>query len=443
MKAYDEYKATNYDWLSQIPAHWDKKTIRAITSVSDKRCGSNTDLELLSVYREYGVIKKNSRDDNHNVESEDLSNYKYVQKGNLVMNKMKMWQGSLGISEYEGIVSPAYIVCKIKSDANSRYLHTLLRSPLFKTFYNRISYGVRVGQWDMRYDDFKSLNIFLPPRSEQDQIVRFLDHKVSMINDYIKAKKKQIELLKEQKQAIINQAVTKYSHGWEEKPLKYWVKSNLLSLSSNMSPDYKMDYLDISSIGHGFVKQKPVHYTFADAPSRARRIVKYGDTIISNVRTYLRSVCFINQEIEHCIVSTGFSVLTPNKNMVLPELLSFALTTDQFVDEVIRNSVGVSYPAINDSKLMSLNIALPKTLEEQQCLYTSVKEQFSTFDAVLQNLQKEISLIQEYRTRLISDVVTGKMDVRGVKVPEGANMEAKGVIESAENDVEIDSEGEL
>ena len=178
MKAYKEYQNTEYDWLPEVPHHWEKRSIRTITKPSDARNGNRDDLELLSVYREYGVIKKASRADNHNVESLNLSNYKYVGKDFLVMNKMKMWQGSLGVSNYEGIVSPAYIVCQFSIDSNYRYLHYLLRSATFKTQYNRISYGIRVGQWDMRYSDFKNINLYLPPRPEQDHIVNFLDSKI-------------------------------------------------------------------------------------------------------------------------------------------------------------------------------------------------------------------------------------------------------------------------
>ena len=209
LKPYERYKSTGYEWLKEVPSHWSKMPIRSITELSNERNGQRTDLELLSVYREYGVIIKTSRDDNHNVESTDLSNYKYVDKEYLVLNKMKMWQGSLGVSKYEGIVSPAYIVCKLIGGANNNYINYLLRSAVYKTIYNQLSYGVRVGQWDMRYDDFKNIQIFLPPKDEQDQIVRFLDSKLLKINKFIKNKKKLIELLKEKKQAIINHAVTK------------------------------------------------------------------------------------------------------------------------------------------------------------------------------------------------------------------------------------------
>ncbi len=161
MGKYESYQETPYTWLLKVPKHWSYKTIRSITQLSNERCRDRT-FTLLSVYREYGVIQKSSRDDNHNVESENLSNYKVVSPGDLVLNKMKMWQGSLGVSKYHGIVSPAYIVCNIlDATINTSYLHMLLRSSGFKTYYNQFSYGVRVGQWDMHYDDFKKLQLYL------------------------------------------------------------------------------------------------------------------------------------------------------------------------------------------------------------------------------------------------------------------------------------------
>ena len=229
--------------------------------------------------------------------------------------------------------------------------------------------------------------------------------------------------MQEQKRTVINEAVTEDGEGWQKKPLKYWVKSNEIALGSNTDSDFTFDYLDISSIGQGYVKKEPMRFTFDEAPSRARRIVRYGDTIISTVRTYLRSVCFINRELESCIVSTGFSVLTPDSDSVLPELLSFILTSDRFIDDVIRNSIGVSYPAINDSKLMNIRVALPLALSDQQKLYDKIKSQFFVFDKTITNVQGQVTLLHDYRTRLISDVVTGKMDVRDVSVPDFEEVE--------------------
>ena len=202
---YEKYKAFEYDWLPEIPAHWDSKQLRAYLSLADERKGDRKDLQLLSVYREYGVIPKNSRTDNKNHESEDTSKYKVVKNSDIVVNKMKLWQGSLGVSKYDGFVSPAYIVAHNRFDGNLNYLNRILRSPVFKTYYNRISYGIRVGQWDSDYYDFKRLVIPVPPREEQNQIVRYLDWQVSKINKLIHGYQRQIKLLEERRQTIIDQ----------------------------------------------------------------------------------------------------------------------------------------------------------------------------------------------------------------------------------------------
>jgi type I restriction enzyme S subunit len=106
---YDAYKETGVEWLGKVPAHWEVRALRAVASLKIER--NRSDLPVLSVYREYGVIPKDSRDDNHNATSLDTGAYKVVEPGDLAVNKMKAWQGSLGVSEHHGIVSPAYITC--------------------------------------------------------------------------------------------------------------------------------------------------------------------------------------------------------------------------------------------------------------------------------------------------------------------------------------------
>jgi type I restriction enzyme S subunit len=141
------------------------------------------DEELLSVYRDHGVIPKSSRDDNHNVESEDLSSYQLVQPGDLVMNKMKAWQGSIAISEYRGIVSPAYFVFKVSKNVYPKYIHYLMRSAPLIAAYNRISKGVRVGQWDLEPQEFRKLPVLVPPLDEQRRIAAHLAREIQQIDD--------------------------------------------------------------------------------------------------------------------------------------------------------------------------------------------------------------------------------------------------------------------
>jgi len=200
-------KPSGVEWLGDVPSHWEVLPLRAFLQLKSERNQPN--LPVLSVYREYGVILKDSRTDNHNATSLDTSNYKVVEPSDLVVNKMKAWQGSLGVSAYKGIVSPAYITCKVSPKLNGRYLHYLLRSKTLIKTLDSISYGVRVGQWDMRYDDFKKVQICQPPRQEQDQIVKFLDHKTSQIDALIQEKQRLLKLLDEQLAIKINNAVTK------------------------------------------------------------------------------------------------------------------------------------------------------------------------------------------------------------------------------------------
>jgi type I restriction enzyme S subunit len=202
------YKPSGIEWLGSVPTHWEVQPLRTVTKLKADR--NRPDLPVLSVYREYGVILKDSRDDNHNATSLDTAAYKVVKPGDLVVNKMKAWQGSMGVSSHEGIVSPAYITCATKSDRIlPSYLHYLLRSSPLIGVYNSLSYGVRVGQWDMHYEDFKQIPIPIPSLTEQDRIVTFLDQKTAEIESAIAKKKQLIELLQEQKSILINQAVTR------------------------------------------------------------------------------------------------------------------------------------------------------------------------------------------------------------------------------------------
>ena len=210
-KAYPEYKDSGVEWLGEIPNHWKTLSISRLFS-RIKRTGY-TEKELLSVYRDYGVIPKSSRDDNNNKPSEDLSPYQLVEPNDLVMNKMKAWQGSIAISEYEGIVSPAYFVYKPNNVlfelAHPRYVHYLLRNPIYVTQYLSRSKGIRVNQWDLDPDEFRNIELLLPDKTEQGKIYCFLDHETAKIDNLIEKQQQLIELLKEKRQAVISHAVTK------------------------------------------------------------------------------------------------------------------------------------------------------------------------------------------------------------------------------------------
>ena len=199
-------KDSGVEWSGEVPEHWGVSAITNITTIVSIK--NHPKEELLSVYRDYGVIIKSTRDDNHNKAGQNLSNYKLVEQGFLVINKMKAWQGSLGVSEFRGIVSPAYITCETDKKIIERsYLHHLLRCRNYINEYNRLSYGVRVDQWDMRYDDFKYVPVLLSPMEEQKAIADFLDTKTAHIDRIVETITIQIDKLKELRKTLINDVV--------------------------------------------------------------------------------------------------------------------------------------------------------------------------------------------------------------------------------------------
>lgn len=150
---------------------------------------------------------------------------------------------------------------------------------------------------------------------------------------------------------------------------------------------------------------------FGISPSRARRIIKKGDTIISTVRTYLKAIAYIDSEDDNLIASTGFAVLTP-ANQIYPKFLYYLISNQKVIDTISSLSVGVSYPAINSSDLGLIPVWFPESIEEQKDILNFIEREIGRIRNLIIKTEKEIELLQEYRTALISEAVTGKIDVR-------------------------------
>ena len=205
---YPAYKPSGVEWLGEIPAHWEAFKLRNVLARTTER--NRPDLPLLSVVRERGVILRDitNMEENHNFVPDDLSNYKVVHTGQFAMNKMKAWQGSYGISQHDGVVSPAYFTFDIKG-VTAEYFHAAVRSQVYIPFFSQASDGVRIGQWDLSPSRMREIPFWVPPLAEQAAIVRYLDHADDRIRRYITGKEQLITLLEEQKQAIIHRSVTR------------------------------------------------------------------------------------------------------------------------------------------------------------------------------------------------------------------------------------------
>ena len=200
-------KPSGIHWLGDIPQHWEVRKLRQLLSRVTER--NRPDLPLLSVVREKGVIERDTedRDGNHNFIPEDLSNYKVVRCGQFAMNKMKAWQGSYGVSQFDGIVSPAYFVFDLR-EVSGAFFHTAIRSKAYVPFFTQASDGVRVGQWDLAESRMKEISFFFPSATEQLAIVESVTGATTGISVAISRLEREIELLREYRTRLVADVVT-------------------------------------------------------------------------------------------------------------------------------------------------------------------------------------------------------------------------------------------
>jgi len=203
-----ELKDSGVEWIGEIPKHWtESKLGTCLKPISIK---NRPDLPLLSVTREQGVILRDvdDKDSNHNFIPDDLSGYKMVEQGQFAMNKMKAWQGSYGISDYTGIVSPAYYIFELNG-IEPTFFHKAIRSSVYVPFFIKASDGVRIGQWDLSKSRMKEIPFYIPPtKEEQIKIVEYIETQTAKIDKAIELQQNYIAKLKEYKASLIDSVVT-------------------------------------------------------------------------------------------------------------------------------------------------------------------------------------------------------------------------------------------
>lgn len=200
-------KFSGVEWLGNIPAHWTTIKLRQILHPFSEK--NHPELPLLSVVREQGVIIRNVEDkeSNHNFIPDDLSGYKMVKKGQFAMNKMKAWQGSYGISNYTGIVSPAYFIFDVDFE-NLEYFHYAIRSKVYVNFFAQASDGIRVGQWDLSINKMKEIPFIVPPEDEQNAIVEYIPVAFAKYDEAITKLTEEVDILHELRNKLISDVVT-------------------------------------------------------------------------------------------------------------------------------------------------------------------------------------------------------------------------------------------
>lgn len=441
LRPYPKYKESGSKWLGLVPATWEVRNIRTLITKRNER--NHPDLPLLSVAREKGVFVRSltDTDENHNVIPEDLRNYKVAHVGNLVINKMKAWQGSMGIAPCDGIVSPAYFVFEFHI-ANHAFGQRLLRSKPYVAHFAQASDGVRVGQWDLSIPGMRQIPVLVPDEDEQAAIVRFLDHADRKIDRFIHAKRKLTKLLNEQKQAIIQSEISKVlTPECRTMPIRAVLRpvkrlgfptKTLLSL-----------FRDFGVIPKDSRENKNVNVR----DLAFCQLVNCGDVVMNKMKAWQGSIAVSNLE---GIVSPDYMVLEFQIEPVVKEFFHYALRSPQMVANYRRHAYGVRpgqwrlmYP-----EFCRLRLPAPP-IEDQHTIVNRITNETRSINTAIARTEREIALIQEYRTRLTADILTGKLDVReaAAKLPEiiesaepstGADTLDEGNLDEAEPEVNIE-----
>ncbi len=436
LKPYLEYRDSGVPWLGEVPKHWKVQKLRTIMKGVTER--NRPDLPLLSVVREKGVILRDitEKGENHNFIPDDLSNYKVVREGQFVMNKMKAWQGSYGVSRYNGIVSPAYFVFDIHLVEGS-YFHSAIRSKAYVPLFTQASDGVRIGQWDLSQVRMKEIPFFIPSLAEQSAIVRFLDHMDRRIRRNILAKQKLIKLLEEYKQVIIHRAVTRGLDptvplkpsgvdwlGEVPKHWKVWQIGHFSRVGNGSTP----------SRGNSAYWNRG-HYPWLNSAYANQEVITKADQFVTDIALEECHLPIVppssvlvaitgqgktrGKAALLCIEATinqHMAFIIPRANIALANYLRLVLHGAYNQLRAISDDSGSTKGALTCTDLKHFSIALPP-LSEQRVILKSVRSEIRTISINIDHADREISLLREYRTRLISDVVTGKIDVRGIDLP--------------------------
>ena len=417
-----EMKDSGIAWIGAIPNHWKVSKIKQI--VCWKSVKGQPDLPVLSLYRDYGVVPKDSRDDNHNVTSLDTSGYKVVERGDLVINKMKAWQGSLAVSEYNGIVSPAYHICKITSEKIcKKYLHYLLRDASYLPEYMRLSTGLRVGQWDLSFDDFKNIPFLVPPLAEQDRIAAFLDAECAEIDAVLEKTRASIEEYKKLKQAVITQAVTKGIRGdrpmkdsgsvWFEEIPCNWVMKRIKYLFHIKKDIAGKEGYTVLSITQRGIQPKDLS--------------KNEGQIAANYSQY-QLLAPGDFAMNHMDLLTGWVDISKYSGVTSPDYRVFVLDDAEKNDSSYylylmqmcyfnrifyglgQGVSGMGRWRLQADKFLNFPVVVPP-VDEQKEIASYLNEKCSCIEVMIAKKQQYLTEIENYKKSLIYEYVTGKKEV--------------------------------
>ena len=419
LQAYEQYQPIDYDYVKQLPVDWRLLPNIAIFQERIERGHSNE--ELLSVTIGKGVIRQTEVDIKKDSSNEDKSKYKLIKVGDIAYNKMRMWQGALGYSDYQGISSPAYIILKPTRKINPRYFHYMFRSPFYTNYSKRFSYGIVDDQLSLRYTDFKRMYSIVPPLDTQNRIVEYLDKKNNEIDRFIRNKERLIYLLEISRKRKIFDAITKgINQGiglkdscieWFGYVPKHWIVTRAKVISKVFVPDRNKPELNLEKNGIPWVTTEVIGEEVLDEETLSNYVSRKSFKEIENralpknsivatcvgsfgISSFVTFECFINQQLQ------AYTELKIN-----PYYLRYIIQSSEVYFNKFSTQTTLMY--VNKKTFAELPVLCPP-IDEQNQIIDFIKHEVSGINLAISKAQQEITAIKEYREALITDLVTGK-----------------------------------
>lgn len=427
MREYENYTLAPVPWIEKMPLHW--KLVRGKHLYQKmQRPTSNID-EVVTCFRDGTVTLRKNRRITGFTESLKEIGYQGIKKGDLVIHVMDAFAGSIGVSDSDGKGTPVYNVCQAKGDSNNQYYALLLREMARTGFIQSLYRGIRERSSDFRFEVFAAQFYPVPPSPEQDQIVRFLDWKVSSINKLISVKRKQIALLHERQSVHISHIVT---HGlgdgvaaknsgaewlgdipehWQAMRCKY-----LFSEREERSQDGLEQHLSMSQ-KYGLVPDSQLDERRMLSESYVGgKLCDKDDLVLNRLKAHLGVFALAPQS---GVISPDYTVLRPNTERILPSFAETVLKSDCCRGELRIRVRGIieGFWRLYTDDFNTIVLPVPP-LDEQAEIMEYIVEFRDKAKKYEDTLTQEISSLQELKARLISDTVTGKIDVRGIQIPE-------------------------
>ena len=422
MRRYESYKDSGVEWLGEVPHCWDVKKVKNIFHLIVEPAAKNNQCELLSVYTDIGVKPRAELEERGNKAS-TTDGYWIVKKGDIVVNKLLAWMGAIGLSEYDGVTSPAYDILRPHQQINGKFFHYLFRTPLCLSEFKKNSRGIMDMRLRLYFEELGNIYIPFPSYPEQQKIAQFLDDKTAKIDQAVDLAEKQIALLKEHKQILIQNAVTQGLNPdvslkdsgveWIGQVPEHWEVSSLgkmlLPVSEKNKPNLPLLSItrELGVIERDVEDQESNHNFIPDDLSNYK-VLKEGQFGMNKMKAWQGSYGVSRFT---GIVSPAYYIFDFIKS-VNSRFFHWAIRSKIYISFFGSASDGVRIGQwdLSKSRMKSIPFIIPSYTEQVQ-IADYLDQQAVKIDQAIALKTAHIEKLKEYKSVLINDVVTGKVRV--------------------------------